>query len=119
MTEADHICGNEDIYYPPLTKLEHAMPAYALANSYRDRKSVVEGKRGDLGGRRSLNTRCLSGWSSDVCSSDLPHLRQRGHLLSAVDQAGPRHARLRAGEFLSGRWPRRYLERAIDRKSVV
>ena len=35
MTEADHICGNEDIYYPPLTNLEHAMPAYALANSYR------------------------------------------------------------------------------------
>jgi hypothetical protein len=35
MTEADHICGNEDIYYPPLTKLEHVMPAYALQNSYK------------------------------------------------------------------------------------
>jgi hypothetical protein len=35
MTEADHICGNEDIYYPPLAKLEHAMPAYALQNSYK------------------------------------------------------------------------------------
>jgi hypothetical protein len=35
MTEADHTCGNEDIFYPPLTKLEHAMPAYALENSYR------------------------------------------------------------------------------------
>ena len=35
MTEADHICGNEDVYYPPLTKLEHAMPAYALENSYK------------------------------------------------------------------------------------
>ena len=35
MTEADHTCGNEDIYYPPLTKLEHAMPAYALENSYK------------------------------------------------------------------------------------
>ncbi len=34
MTEADHICGNEDIYYPPLAKLDHAMPAYALENSY-------------------------------------------------------------------------------------
>lgn len=34
MTEADHICGNEDIYYPPLNKMEHAMPAYALENSY-------------------------------------------------------------------------------------
>jgi hypothetical protein len=35
MTEADRHCGNEDIYYPPLTKLEHAMPAYALENSYK------------------------------------------------------------------------------------
>jgi hypothetical protein len=35
MTEADHTCGNEDIYYPPLAKLEHAMPAYALENSYK------------------------------------------------------------------------------------
>jgi hypothetical protein len=35
MTEADHICGNEDIFYPPLTQLDHAMPAYALQNSYK------------------------------------------------------------------------------------
>jgi hypothetical protein len=35
MTEADHICGNEDIFYPPLANLEHAMPAYALENTYR------------------------------------------------------------------------------------
>ena len=35
LTEADHLCGNEDIFYPPLTKLEHAMPAYALENSYQ------------------------------------------------------------------------------------
>ena len=35
LTEADHLCGNEDIYYPPLTKLEHVMPAYALENSYQ------------------------------------------------------------------------------------
>jgi hypothetical protein len=35
MTEADHICGNEDIFYPPLANLEHAMPAYALQNSYQ------------------------------------------------------------------------------------
>ena len=35
MTEADHTCGNEDIYYPPLNQLEHAMPAFALENSYK------------------------------------------------------------------------------------
>ena len=34
MAEADHTCGNEDIYYPPLSKVDHVMPAYALADSY-------------------------------------------------------------------------------------
>jgi hypothetical protein len=34
LAATDHICGNEDVYYPPLTPLEHAMPAYALADSY-------------------------------------------------------------------------------------
>jgi hypothetical protein len=33
-TDADHICGNEDVYYPPLTETEHAMPAYAIENSF-------------------------------------------------------------------------------------
>ena len=35
LAEGDHICGNEDVYYPPLTELEHAMPAYALADEYK------------------------------------------------------------------------------------
>jgi Protein of unknown function (DUF1326) len=30
----DIICGNEEIYYPPLTKLHHSMPAYALVDSF-------------------------------------------------------------------------------------
>jgi hypothetical protein len=34
MSAADHICGNEEVWYPPLTKTEHVMPAYALENSY-------------------------------------------------------------------------------------
>jgi hypothetical protein len=34
MAATDHTCGNEDVFYPPLTKLDHAMPAYALADSY-------------------------------------------------------------------------------------
>ena len=34
MSAADHICGNEDVYYEPLTKLDHAMPTYSLENSY-------------------------------------------------------------------------------------
>ena len=35
LTSADHLCGNEDIYYPPLAKLDHVMPAYTLENSYQ------------------------------------------------------------------------------------
>jgi len=35
LTEADHLCGNEDIFYPPLAKLDHVMPAFALENSYQ------------------------------------------------------------------------------------
>jgi len=34
MTAADHVCGNEDVYYEPLTKLDHAMPTYSLENTY-------------------------------------------------------------------------------------
>ena len=30
----DHICSNEETYYPPLTELEHSMPAYALNHSF-------------------------------------------------------------------------------------
>jgi Protein of unknown function (DUF1326) len=30
----DDICGNEEIYYPPLTKLAHSMPAYAEVDSF-------------------------------------------------------------------------------------
>jgi len=30
----DHLCSNEITWYQPLTKLDHAMPAFALANSF-------------------------------------------------------------------------------------
>jgi len=35
LTEADQICHHEDTYYPPLTALDHAMPAFTLANSFQ------------------------------------------------------------------------------------
>jgi hypothetical protein len=35
MQETDHTCGNEDIYYPPLTEVDHAMPAFALEDVYQ------------------------------------------------------------------------------------
>ena len=30
----DHLCGNEETYYPPLTKTAHAMPAVAMTDAY-------------------------------------------------------------------------------------
>lgn len=30
----DHLCGNEEVYYPPLTKVEHAMPAFTLEEAF-------------------------------------------------------------------------------------
>jgi hypothetical protein len=36
MNGTDHICGNEEVWYPPLMPLEHSMPAYALENQFED-----------------------------------------------------------------------------------
>ena len=33
--DKDHLCGNEDTFYPPLTKTEHAMAAVAMTDEYR------------------------------------------------------------------------------------
>jgi hypothetical protein len=35
MNAKDHTCGNEDLWYPPLTKLAHAMPAVAVAHTFK------------------------------------------------------------------------------------
>jgi len=34
MSAADHVCGNEEVWYPPLNSVTHAMPAYTLENDY-------------------------------------------------------------------------------------
>lgn len=34
MCAADHLCGNESVYYAPLTKLAHAMPAFTLEEGF-------------------------------------------------------------------------------------
>ena len=34
INNGDHLCSNEEVWYEPLTKVDHAMPAYALAHSY-------------------------------------------------------------------------------------
>lgn len=34
MSEQDHICGNEEVFYPPLAPVQHAMPAVAVLNRF-------------------------------------------------------------------------------------
>jgi len=34
--EGDHVCGNESVYYPPLTKVRGAMPAFTELASFQD-----------------------------------------------------------------------------------
>jgi hypothetical protein len=48
--EKDHICGNEETYYPPLTQLSHSMPAVAVTDSY---SGPGLGVSWDLHGKRS------------------------------------------------------------------
>src|SRR5215831_20266217 len=33
--DKDHLCGNEDTFYPPLTATTHAMPAVAMTDEYQ------------------------------------------------------------------------------------
>lgn len=35
INNGDHICSNEEVWYRPLTKLSHAMPAFALSHDFR------------------------------------------------------------------------------------
>ncbi|HLY98223.1 MAG TPA: DUF1326 domain-containing protein [Candidatus Angelobacter sp.] len=37
INEKDHICGNEETFYPPLTDTTHAMPAVATTDEYQGR----------------------------------------------------------------------------------
>ena len=34
LCSGDHLCGNEEVYYPPLTKVAHAMPAFTLEEAF-------------------------------------------------------------------------------------
>lgn len=33
--EGDHLCGNEEVFYAPLTEVSHAAPAYTLVHEFR------------------------------------------------------------------------------------
>jgi hypothetical protein len=35
ISKGDHICSNEEVWYRPLTKVGHAMPAYTLTHSFQ------------------------------------------------------------------------------------
>jgi hypothetical protein len=43
----DHLCGNEFVYYPPLTQLAHAMPAYTIEEAFTGKGLDVVWRRAD------------------------------------------------------------------------
>ena len=53
LCSADHLCGNEEVYYPPLTRLAHAMPGYALVDSFNGQGLGVVWNR--TGARSAFN----------------------------------------------------------------
>jgi len=46
----DHLCGNEEVYYQPLTELTHAMPTFTVNDEFSGRGLGVSWK---LNGKRS------------------------------------------------------------------
>jgi len=55
----DHICSNEEVWYLPLTKVNHFMPAYTLVNSFQgqglDTRWNTPDKRGSFVANFQLN----------------------------------------------------------------
>jgi hypothetical protein len=47
LCEGDHLCGNEEVYYPPLTTVAHAMPAFTLEESFSGQGLGVVWDRAD------------------------------------------------------------------------
>jgi len=47
LCSGDHICGNEEVFYPPLTRVAHAMPAYTLQDSFNGQGLGVVWNRAD------------------------------------------------------------------------
>ena len=35
ISDKDHLCGNEEVYYPPLSPTAHAMPAVATLDQFK------------------------------------------------------------------------------------
>lgn len=47
LCSGDHICGNEEVYYPPLTRVAHAMPAFTLEEAFHGKGLGVVWDRAD------------------------------------------------------------------------
>lgn len=47
LCSGDHLCGNENVYYPPLTRLAHAMPAYTIEEAFGGKGLGVVWNRAD------------------------------------------------------------------------
>lgn len=56
--EKDHLCGNEEVFYSPLTKVSHAMPAFTITDEFKGNGLgvvwSVSGKRSAFLGTFSL-----------------------------------------------------------------
>ncbi|HEV2851208.1 MAG TPA: hypothetical protein VHC97_00235 [Thermoanaerobaculia bacterium] len=50
LNHGDHLCGNEEIYYPPLTATAEAVPAVTLVHAFRGKEL---GKTWSSPGKRS------------------------------------------------------------------
>ena len=60
LNENDHLCGNENAYYPPLAKTTHVMPAVAVLDRYEGKDLgvtwTVSGKRSAFVGAFSVSS---------------------------------------------------------------
>ncbi len=43
----DHLCGNEFVYYPPLTQISHAMPAFTIEDAFNGQGLDTVWRRAD------------------------------------------------------------------------
>ena len=61
--DKDHLCGNEDTFYQPLTQTAHAMPAVAMTDEYRgkdlDTSWTLHNKRSAFGVQVGLQEHLL------------------------------------------------------------
>ena len=45
--DGDHMCGNEDVYYSPLTKVSHVMPVFTIIDEFKGQGLGVQWRNAD------------------------------------------------------------------------